>query len=93
MELFDVLSATATDLQLLLEEGKITILQIVEIYLKHIEKYNTKLRAVICIAPSATKVAQALDDERTQGKLRGPLHGIPIIVKVNSLRFCMQVTE
>jgi amidase len=79
---FDPLSTTASDLQQLLKEGTITSVQIVEQYRNHIEKYNDKLRAIICIPPNLTKTAQTLDDERKNGKLRGPLHGIPIIVKV-----------
>jgi amidase len=81
-EPFDVLSTTATDLQKLLQEGKITSVEIVRIYHRHIEKYNGKLRALICTAPNLEDVARALDDERKEGKCRGPLHGIPIIVKV-----------
>jgi len=79
---FDVLSATACDLQRLLQEGSITSVQIVEEYRKQIEKYNDKLRAIICIPPNLTETAQTLDDERKHGKVRGPMHGIPIIVKV-----------
>jgi amidase len=85
---FDVLMTTATDLQILLQEGKISSVQIVETYQRLIEKYNTKLRAIINIAPNLKDVAQALDDERKEGGYRGPLHGIPIIVKVRSL-ICM----
>jgi amidase len=38
---------------------------------------------VICKPSNLTEVAQILDEERRQGKTRGPLHGIPIIVKVD----------
>jgi amidase len=79
---FDVLTTTATDLQILLQEGKISSVQIVETYQRHIEKYNTKLYAIICIAPNLKEVVRALDNERKEGKCRGPLHGITIIVKV-----------
>jgi amidase len=80
--LFDPLSATASDLQQLLKEGTVTSVQIVEEYRKHIEKYNEKIRAIVFIPPNLSEIAQTLDDERKSGKLRGPLHGIPIIVKV-----------
>ncbi|OAG19567.1 amidase signature enzyme [Alternaria alternata] len=79
--LFDPLSATASDLQQLLKEGTVTSVQIVEEYRKHIEKYNEKIRAIVFIPPNLSEIAQTLDDERKSGKLRGPLHGIPIIVK------------
>ena len=78
----NALSATASDLQLLLQEGKTTSVEIVEQYRQHIEKYNEKLRAIICIPPNLTETAQALDDERKEGRIRSPLHGVPIIVKV-----------
>jgi len=79
---FDVLTATAVELQNLLQDGKITSVKIVAVYQRHIEKYNPKLRAIISTQPNVMKMAQALD-ERQQGKIRGPLHGIPIIIKVH----------
>lgn len=79
---FDPLSATASDLQQLLKEGTVTSVQIVEEYRKHIERYNDKLHAIICVSSNLTEIAGTLDDERKNDKFRGPLHGIPIIVKV-----------
>ena len=57
-----------------------------EIYLQQIEKHNhagAKLNAIIATAEREVVVtrAAALDEERKGGNLRGPLHGIPIIVK------------
>ncbi|CAD6585465.1 MAG: hypothetical protein CYPHOPRED_003086 [Cyphobasidiales sp. Tagirdzhanova-0007] len=52
-------------------------------YLNRIAEVQDGLRAVICTNPQALKVAQELDEERRQDKLRGPLHGIPILVKDN----------
>ena len=83
---FDVLSTTASDLQSLLTNRKITSVQIVEEYLQQIEKHNhagAKLNAIISTAERGIVLAQAaaLDEERKYGSLRGPLHGIPIIVK------------
>jgi amidase len=83
---FDVLPTTAAQLQTLLTKGKITSVQIVETYLQQIEKHNhagAKLNAVIATAERAIVLAKAavLDDERKAGSLRGPLHGVPIIVK------------
>lgn len=83
---FDVLCTTVSDLQALLAEGSITSVQIVETYLQQIEKHNhagAKLNAVIATAerPVVLAKAAALDEERSSGSLRGPLHGIPIIVK------------
>jgi amidase len=83
---FDVLSTTAAELQILLTEGKVSSFQIVETYLEQIEKHNhagAKLNAIIATAERGVVLAKAatLDQERTNGHLRGPLHGIPIIVK------------
>jgi amidase len=79
---FDVLSATASDLQQLLCEGEITSVQIVDEYRRQIVRYNAKLHAIICMPSNLADVAQVLDDEGRQGTIRGPLHGIPTIVKV-----------
>jgi amidase len=83
---FDVLSTSAAELQYLLAEGKVTGVQVVEAYLDQIEKHNhagAKLRAIIATAERGVVLAKAaaLDEERKNGHLRGPLHGIPIIVK------------
>jgi amidase len=83
---FDVLSTTAAQLQSLLTSGKITSVQIVETYLSQIQKHNhsgARLHAIIATAERGVVLAKAaaLDEERRNGKLRGPLHGIPIIVK------------
>jgi amidase len=83
---FDVLPTTAAQLQTLLTKGKITSVQIVETYLQQIEKHNhagAKLNAVIATPERAIVLAKAavLDGERKAGNLRGPLHGVPIIVK------------
>ncbi len=82
----DPVTATAVQLQQLLESGNLTSVEIVETYLEQIEKHNTnglKLRALISVAPkkSVFAIAKRLDDERANGKVRGPLHGLPIIVK------------
>lgn len=85
--LFDPLTTTAQQLVKLLDEGSITSVQILESYLSQIEQHNTqgaKCRAIISMPPRFQLVASAakLDRERQKGKLRGPLHGIPILLKV-----------
>lgn len=84
---FDVLTLTASDLCKRLEAGSISSVQIVETYLAQIAKHNTagaKCRAVIWTPPKASIISQAskLDKERAEGRVRGPLHGIPILLKV-----------
>jgi amidase len=70
-----------------LQAGKITSVQIVEVYQRQTQKYNPRLRAIISIARNLREVAQALNSEMKEGRLRGPLHGIPIIVKVRYLQY------
>ena len=48
-----------------------------------IATYEERLNAVIAVNPKALEEAEALDRERAQGKVRGPLHGIPIALKDN----------
>lgn len=81
-----IIGATATELGNHLESGLLTGVNIVDTYLKHIESHNhagMKVNALISTMPKDTALtkAQELDDERKNGKVRGPFHGIPIIVK------------
>ncbi|KAH7329487.1 amidase signature domain-containing protein [Stachybotrys elegans] len=73
-------------LQNLLSEGVLTSTQTVALYLAQIAKHNhqgLKINAVISIREqeSLQKQAQKLDEERANGKARGPFHGVPIIIK------------
>ena len=55
-------------------------------YLRRIERYDRqgpKIGAVLAVNPDALSAARALDAERRAGKLRGPLHGIPLLIKDN----------
>lgn len=83
---FNVLTATAKDLGTLLNKGVVTSEEIVSTYLNQIEKYNGYLHAVISTPPRDKVLAYArnLDQERKSGQVRGPMHGIPILVKVRS---------
>ncbi|KAH7558848.1 amidase signature domain-containing protein [Bipolaris maydis] len=85
---FDPLTVTAFELSELLNARAITSVQIVQLYLKEIALHNRRgrqLRALISVAPKheLLRIARKLDDERARGKIRGPLHGIPIVVKDN----------
>ncbi|KAM3443914.1 hypothetical protein MY4824_000362 [Beauveria thailandica] len=79
------LTATASQLQAKLTCKSVTSQQLVKLYLAHIAKYNGYLKAVIAVAPEdlLNRAAAKLDDERVNGHVRGPLHGIPILVKDN----------
>ena len=70
-------------MQKAMQEGRITSRQIVEQYLLRIALYNDKLHAVVTVNPKALQEADRLDQERKAGKVRGPLHGIPIALKDN----------
>jgi amidase len=66
--------------------GRWTASDITEMYLDRIARMNRegpRLRAVIETNPEALEIAATLDRERSAGSLRGPLHGIPILVKDN----------
>lgn len=80
---FSVAEASIPDLQKALASGRVTSRQIVEQYLVRIALYDRLLRATISVNPRALQDADLLDRERAQGKLRGPLHGIPIALKDN----------
>jgi amidase len=66
-----------------LEQKRVTSHELVMQYLARIGMYEELLHAAIAVNPNALKDADALDRERAQGKLRGPLHGIPIALKDN----------
>ncbi|EOD50262.1 putative amidase family protein [Neofusicoccum parvum UCRNP2] len=85
---FDTLSATATELSRLLRSGALTSVELVDVYLAQIERHNRKgrqLRAMISVAPRyhLFAIARRLDDERRAGGIRGPLHGLPVVLKDN----------
>jgi len=68
---------------------------LVTAYLKRIEAYDKKgptINAVITLNPKALETAKALDAERKAGKVRGPLHGIPIVLKDNYDTFDLPTT-
>ena len=77
---------TINDIQLAMENGEITSKELVMFYLYRIAKYDQdgpKLNSVLEINPDAIFIAEALDFERVTNGVRGPLHGIPILLKDN----------
>jgi amidase len=75
--------------------GGLTSEALVSAYLKRIEAYDKKgprINAVITLNPRALAAAKALDAERKAGKVRGPLHGIPVILKDNYDTFDLPTT-
>ena len=83
---FDVMEKTIPQLQDAMASGTITSRQLVEIYLARIAAYDKQgpaLNTIVALNPQALKFAEALDAERRTGRVRGPLHGIPVVVKDN----------
>jgi amidase len=77
---------TITELQEKMESGELSARRIAELYLGRIEavdKSGPFINSVIEINPDARETAASLDEERQAGKTRGPLHGIPILIKDN----------
>jgi len=84
---FDVLTTTASSVKALLDNRRVTSVELVQAYLEQIRKHNqdgAKLHAIISQVPHDTvlAIARKLDDERASGKCRSLLHGVPFLVKV-----------
>ena len=83
---FELDEATVADLQKRMSSGADSARSIAAKYLARIEALDRRgpeLRAVLEINPDALAIADGLDAERKAGKVRGPLHGIPVLVKDN----------
>jgi amidase len=78
----DVDATTIPELQALMDDHRLTSVQLTQFYLHRIKKLNPELRAVITVSPTALADARTADAARRQGDDR-PLLGIPIIVKDN----------
>ena len=83
---FELEELTISELQAGMQSGKYTARQLVKKYLDRIDdidKDGPKLNSVIEVNPDAMAIAEALDRERKEKGARGPLHGIPILIKDN----------
>jgi Asp-tRNA(Asn)/Glu-tRNA(Gln) amidotransferase A subunit family amidase len=92
---FEVTEATIAELQEAMDTGRTTSAELTAAYLARIAAYDQegpRLNAMIRINPSAIAHAEALDAERASQGRRGPLHGIPIILKDNYDTFDMPTT-
>ncbi|MGW8225186.1 MAG: amidase family protein [Anaerolineales bacterium] len=75
---------TIPELQALMETGDLTSVELTIYYLERIQRYDVdKLNSVLELNPEVLDIAQVLDDERAAGDLRGPMHGIPVLLKDN----------
>jgi len=83
---FELEELTISELQVGMKAGKFTAHSLVRRYFERIaeiDRSGPKINSVIEINPEAEAMAAAMDQERKQGRLRGPLHGIPILIKDN----------
>lgn len=83
---FELDEATVAALQEGLQSGKYTAHRLAELYLARIDAIDRKgptINSVIEVNPAALEIAASLDAERSSGRVRGPLHGIPVLIKDN----------
>jgi amidase len=80
---FTIVEASIADMRTAMEQRRITSRELVQQCLIRIATYEERLNALIAVNPKALEEAEALDRERAQGKIRGPLHGIPVALKDN----------
>src|SRR5437667_369870 len=80
---FPFVEASITQLQAAMTNGQLTAHDLVAGYLNRIQQLNPTLHAVIETNSNAIAIANSLDNERKAGHVRGPLHGIPLLVKDN----------
>jgi amidase len=86
MEFFEVHEQSILDLQGAMQAGRVTSRGLVESYLARIQAYDQagpRLNSIVMTNPRAREEADAMDRERADKKVRGPLHGIPVLVKDN----------
>lgn len=83
---FKLNEITIDELQQKMKSGEYTSRSITEMYLKRIndvDKNGPAINSVIELNPDALSIADSMDNERKSGKVRGPLHGIPVLIKDN----------
>ena len=83
---FQMEEITIAEMQAAMESGELTARRLIELYIErieHIDKRGPTIRSVLQINPDALEIADALDQERKDKGPRGPLHGIPILLKDN----------
>jgi len=83
MAVIDLEKETIASLGEKMASGEISAVSLGKHCLKRIARLDPKLNAVIELNPDALKIADELDKERLAGKVRGPLHGLPVMVKDN----------
>jgi amidase len=80
---FTVVEATIPGMRTAMEQGRVTSHELVRQYLERLGMYEDTLHAAIFVNRRALAIADERDRERAQGRIRGPLHGIPVALKDN----------
>src|SRR6516164_7614479 len=80
---FDFIEKSILELQAAMASGHLTSHELTQGYIRRMQALNPLLNSVIETNPNAISIAQQLDNERRRGLVRGPLHGIPVLVKDN----------
>lgn len=80
---FSIVETGIPEMQEALRRKRLTSRELVRLYLERIAIYEDHLNAALYVNPKAIEEAEQLDRERARGKVRGPLHGIPIALKDN----------
>ena len=79
----DIVELTAVQLRDRYVAGEYTVVEVVQAYLERIERYEDHYNAFISMNPDALEIAAALDEELRSTGPRGPLHGVPVVIKDN----------
>jgi len=79
----DVVEVSVPELEARMASGQLTSERITQACLSRIQRLDGPLKAVLAVNPDALEQARSLDLERRQGNVRGPLHGIPVLLKDN----------
>ena len=79
----DLHRLSASELSTQLASGALSSVKLTGHLLERIHRYNPKLKAILELCPDALEQAAKLDEERSSGRIRGPLHGLPILIKDN----------
>lgn len=88
----EIEEATIFDLQHAMQKGALSSEQLVQYFLERIEEYDDSIHSIITVDDDVIAEAKQLDKERKAGKVRGALHGIPIILKDNYDTYDMPTT-
>jgi amidase len=78
---FNVVEATIPEMQAAMAAGRVSSRELVLLYMSRIAQYEESLNATAYVSRTALDEAERLDAERASGRVRGPLHGIPVAVK------------